>query len=265
LEKEMTRKLASTGLALSVIWAVISLVVRGGVGVSRADGVVDFNLTSAKAEITHETATTCLNSSFVSCQGIEPVDNETNTTKKCLGPGCLLPGNSFDSDSYEILANLALFNSTEFQEDLNNDIQFALAPGSCAGFAGAGDLSAVPPGTWTGNIPGASLHKVTNKNFTIYNFEGNIPAFTTPPDFIKFFGSSAVFDHLEVNLKIPTNGEPTTMSLEGNANLCAITGPMAFAVYIQDGDGNDDFSCVNIHAPDFETLDISSAACGVVF
>ena len=198
----MTRKLASAGLALSVIWAVISLVVKGGVGVSRADGVrEDFNLTSAKAEITHETATTCLNSSFISCQGIEPVDNETNSTR-CLGPGCLLPANSFDSDSYEILANLALFNSTEFQQDLNQDIQFALIPGYCD--MNWNDLSGVPAGTWTGNLPGASLHKVTNKNFTIYNFEGNIPAFTTPGDFVKFFGSSAVFDHLEFNLKIPT-------------------------------------------------------------
>jgi hypothetical protein len=264
----MTRKLASAGLALSVAWAIISLVVKGGVGVSRADGLLDFNLTSAKAGITHETATTCLNSSFVSCQGSESVGNETNSTQ-CLGPGCLFPASSFDSDSYEILANLALFNSTEFQQDLNNDIQFALAPGSCAQFAGTGDLSVVPPGTWTGNIPGASLHKVTNKNFTIYNFEGNIPAFTTPGDFIfkRFLGSSAVFDHLEFNLKIPTDrksGNPT-MSLEGNANLCAITGPMAFAVYIQDGDGDDDFSCVNIPNPDFDTLDISSAFCNIVF
>ncbi len=262
----MTRKLASAGLALSVIWAVISLVVKGGVGVSRADGVADFNLTSAKAEITHETATTCLNSS-VSCRGIEPVNNETNATQ-CLGRGCLLPVNSFDSDSYEILAKLAVFNSTEFQQDLNNDIQFALAPGSCVGFAGTGDLSAVPPGTWTGNIPGASLHKVTNKNWTIYNFEGNIPAFTTPGDFIKLFGSSAVFDHLEFNLKIPGPDKTgsTTMSLKGNANLCAISaGPMALAVYIQDGVGADDFSCVDILAPDFDTLDISSAVCGVIF
>jgi hypothetical protein len=262
----MTRKLACAGLALSVLWAIISLVVKGGVGLSRADGLVDFNLTSGKAEITHETATTCLNSSFVSCQGFEPVRNETNSTQ-CAGAGCLLPASSFDSDSYEILANLALFNSTEFQQDLNNDIQFALAPGSCAQFAVFGDLSSVPPGTWTGNIPGASLHKVTNKNFTIYNFEGNIPAFTTPPDFIfqKIFGSSAVFDHLEFNLKIPTTKNPATMSLEGNANLCAMTGPMAFAVYIQDGDGNDDFSCVNIPKPDFDTLNISSAFCNIVF
>ena len=85
----MTRKLASAGLALSVIWAVISLVVKGGVGVSRADGVADFNLTSAKAEITHETATTCLNSS-VSCQGIEPVDDETNATQ-CLAEAACCP------------------------------------------------------------------------------------------------------------------------------------------------------------------------------
>jgi len=267
----MTRRLASAGLAVSMIWAVISLVVKGGIGMSRAGSLnQDFSLTSAKAEITHETANACLNSTFVSCNGFEPftTSTRTNSTNPPIAVcsferGCFF-GNSFDSDSYEILASLALFNSTEFQQDLNQDIQFALAPGSCDMIAS--DLSSVPPGTWTGNIPGASLHKVTNKNFTIYNFEGNIPAFTTPggefnatvaPGF-----SSAVFDHLAFNLKIPTTGKPTTMSLEGNANLCAITGPMALAVYIQDRDHDDDFSCVNIPAPEFDILDISSAACG---
>ena len=87
-----------------------------------------------------------------------------------------------------------------------------------------------------------------------------------PTNITYIGGSSTVFDHLDFNLKIPGPGKTgsTTISLEGNANLCAITGPMAFAVYIQDGDGND-FSCVNIPKPNFDTLDISSAACGVVF
>ncbi len=162
----MTRKLASAGLALSVIWAVVSLMVKGGVGVSRADGLLDFNITSAKADITHETATACLGSSLVSCQEGGLITNPY----RCFGPGC---GTSFDSDSYDITANLTLFNSTEFQQDLNNDIQFALAPGDCSSFASAGE-------TWTGNIPGGSLHKVTNSNFTIYNFEGNIAASASP-------------------------------------------------------------------------------------
>ncbi len=85
---------------------------------------------------------------------------------------------SFDSDSYDITASLTLFNSTDFQRNLNNDIEFALAPGNCSIFLATGDLSEAPPGTWIGNIPGGSLHQVTNKNFTIYNFEGNIAAFT---------------------------------------------------------------------------------------
>jgi hypothetical protein len=256
----MTRKLASAGLALSVIWAVISLVVRGGVGVSRADGVLDINITSATVDIRHETATACNGSSFVSCQ-----EGGTNITR-CIGPGCIF-GNSFDSDSYDIMASLTLLNSTDFQQDLNNDIQFALAPGDCSMISS--NLLLVPPGTWIGNIPGGSLHKVTNKNFTIYNFDGNILA-STASELITNFTLPVfptVFDHWDFNLKIPGPDKTgsTTMSLEGNANLCAITGPMALAVFIPDGDLDDDFSCVNIPAPEFDTLDISSGFCGVVF
>jgi hypothetical protein len=258
----MTRKLASAGLALSVIWAVISLVVKGGVGISRADGVLAFNITRANVDITHETANVCLNSSsFVSCQsGGAPF-------LCAFGFKCGF-GNSFDSDSYDITANLTLFNSTEFQQDLHNDIQFALAPGNCSSFASTDDLSMAPLGTWTGNIPGGSLHKVINKNFTIYNFEGNIAAFTTGlnPELnvTQVFGGPTVFDHLEFNLKIPGPGKTgsTTMSLEGNANLCAITGPMALAVFIPN---SDDFSCVTIPRPEFGTLDISSGVCVVIF
>lgn len=258
----MTRKLASGGLALSVIWAVISLVVRGGVGVSRADGVLDFNITSATIDITHETATACLGSSFVSCQGV----GTNNTLPICRGPGCIF-GNSFDSDSYDIMASLTLFNSTDFQQDLNNDIQFALAPGDCSMISS--DLLNVPPGTWIGNIPGGSLHKVTNKNFTIYNFEGNIAA-STASELLQLNSTipqfPTVFDHLDFNLKIPGPNKTgsTTMSLEGNANLCAIpSGPMALAVFIPDGDLDDDFSCVDIPAPEFDTLDISSGFCSM--
>ena len=264
----MTRKLASAGLALSVVWAVISLMVKGGVGVSRADGLLDFNITSAKADITHETATACLGSSLVSCQEGGLLTGPI----KCFGPGCGF-GTSFDSDSYDITASATLFNSTEFQQDLNNDIQFALAPGDCSSFAGAGNLSEVPLGTWIGNIPGGSLHKVTNSNFTIYNFEGNIAASSNgllneTLNFTTIGGFSTVFDHLDFNLKIPGPGKTgsTTMSLEGNANLCAITtGPMALAVFIPDGDIDDNFSCVNIPAPEFDTLDISTGVCGVIF
>lgn len=254
----MIRKLASAGLALSVVWAVISLVVRGGLGVSRAGGLLDLNITSATVDITHETATACLGSSFVSCQG----GGTNNTLPICFGPRCL----SFDSDSYDITASLTLLNSTDFQQDLNNDIRFALAPGDCSRISS--NLLNVPPGTWIGNIPGGSLHKVTNKNFTIYNFEGNIAASTTSELFANFTLPEfpTVFDHLDFNLKIPGPDKTgsTTMSLQGNANLCAIpSGPMALAVFIPDGDLDDDFSCVDIPAPEFDTLDISSGFCSV--
>ena len=234
----MIRKLGSAGLALSVLWAVVSLALKGGVGVSRAQIpiVQDFNFNGTpKVDITHETANQCLNGSI----------------------SCLTP--EFHSDSYEILANLAINPLGDFQSDLNQTIFITLAAGNCSN----PNINSTIffNSTWTGLIPGGSLHKVSNKNFTIYNFEGNIPGFAG--SFSPFTdGFSEVFDHVEFNLKIPTTGSPT-LSLAGNANLCGINGPMALAIRLGERrlDVDNDFACVNIPTPEFETLDISSAFC----
>jgi len=229
----MTRKLGSAGLTLSVLFVLISLVVKGGIGigVSRADGLnQDFNITGAKAEITHETANACLNES-ISCQ--TPL---------------------FHSDSYAILADLALNPTGDFQSDLNQTIFIALSAGNC--------MDAINPTfnlTYVAVIPGASLLKHTNKNFTIYTFEGNVPGIAG--------GTFPLFDHAEFNLKIPTVGSPT-LSIAGNANLCPINGPMALSISGNPfgetpSDSDVDFGCVNIPAPEFNTLDISSAFCPI--
>jgi hypothetical protein len=245
----MTKRLGTAALTVSVLWAVISLVMKGGVGVSQAipPPAPDFNLTSAKAEITHETADRCFSpGTFISC-----------------GPSISAPDISlatrFDSDSYEILANLALLQPTEFATDLNETIAIVLSPGTC----GEIDINSTffPAGSWFGIVPGSDLHHVTNKNFNIYNFEGNIPTFTT--NALNETTFVPTFDRIEFNLKIPTTTGTATLSLEGNANLCSISGPMALSVFIPDIDADSDFSCVNIPAPEYETLDISQAFCGV--
>ena len=230
----MTRKLGSAGLALSVLFALISLVVKGGIGigVSRADGLnQDFNITGAKAEITHETANACLNES-ISCQT-----------------------SPFHSDSYEILADLALNPTGDFQSDLNQTIFIVLSAGNCT----SANNTLFSNSSYVAVIPGASLHKQTNKNFTIYTFEGNVPGIAG--------GTFPLFDHAEFNLKIPTLGSPT-LSVAGNANLCPINGPMALSISGNPfgetpSDSDVDFGCVNIPAPEFNTLDISSAFCPI--
>lgn len=223
----MIRKLGSAGLALSVLWAIISLALKGGVGVSQAGGLgPDIALNNPKAGIKHETANQCL----------------VNKSISCLTP-------EFHSDSYEILTNLAINPLGDFQSDLNQTIFITLAAGTCSDLNSTISLNS----TWTGLIPGASLHKHTNKNFTIYNFEGNI---------LGIAGFSELFDHVEFNLKIPMIGSPT-LSLAGNANLCAINGPMALEIFLGERqlDGDNDLACVNIPTPEIEKLDISSAFC----
>ena len=232
----MIRKLGSAGLALSVLWAIISLVVKGGVGVSRAQVVTtsDFSITGAKAEITHETANQCLNESI-----------------SCSSP-------SSDSDSYEILAKLVLNPTGDFQRDLNQTIFISLAPGNCSNPG----LNTTLFSSWIGVIPGASLKKRTDEDFTKYTFEGNIPR---ERNILFFDGTFPLFDRAEFHLKIPTDDGSPTLALEGNANLCPINGPMALGISFRETprDLDSDFACVNIPAPKFETLDISSAVCPI--
>ncbi len=235
----MTRKLGSAGLAISVLLAVISLLVKGGVGVSQAilPPSPDFNLTSAKAEITHETANSCLTpGSFISC---------------LTSP--------LYSDSFEILANLAVLN-TEFFTDLNQTMYVALFPGNCSTLTNATVGGIGRSGGFVIPIPGADLKMHSNKNGTMYTFEGNVQGF--PTGVATWAG--APFVRVEVNFKFPTSGSPT-LALEGNANLCGINGPMALTVsfgdtFDADFDRDIDGSCVNI-SPEFETLDISQVFC----
>src|SRR5271169_2208505 len=265
----MGKKLICAGFGLSVALAVIALVSKGGVGMSWADVTTDFSLTGAWAKITDETANACLGSTLISC-----------TSEPSCAPGefCViaanstrLNGNSLDSDSYRITATIALDDPHEFQQDLNQSINFALIPGNCDTITS--DISSLPAGTWVGTLPGASLHQRSDRYMTTYHFDGNIPATTEYGNALNFtigdrFGSET-FDHVEFDLTIPGSkhgstytSEPATMSLKGNANLCSISGPMAFAVFLpEDNDSDVDVSCVNVPTPQYDTLDISSAYC----
>jgi hypothetical protein len=52
----MARKLGPVVLAVSVLWAVGSLAIKGGVGVSQAQLSLNFSITSISAEIIHQSA-----------------------------------------------------------------------------------------------------------------------------------------------------------------------------------------------------------------
>ena len=239
----MSKKLGSIALAASVLWAITSLAIKGGVGVAQIIPALNFTFIGAKAEITHETANQCLNSTFISCFP------EVETL--------------WHADSYKIFANLAVYNSTQFQQALNQTILLALAPGNCSEIS---SFSSLPPGTWSGIIPGASFYKTGGGYETTYNFEGNILAFAQPLNETEAF-PFPIFDHLDFSLNTQTNRyspAPTyaTMSLRGNANLCEIDGPMALAIAIGNSSGSPS-ACANIPAPRLETLDISSGVCDI--
>jgi hypothetical protein len=225
----MTRKLGTAVLAVSLLWAVGSLAIKGGVGVSQAqlfsNFSSNFSITRASAEITHETAVcTNNNNSFVSCDDSQ----------------------YYHSDSYNILANLVLSNVAGFQQALNQSIGLVLAPGNCS-------ILQQSLG-WIGFVPGGSLHKVSIGPYTAYSLEANIPGFAEE--------GQLLFDNAVFNLVMPMNTHApnaiATMALQGNAGLCFVNGPMAFEVFLGNGS-----ACVNIPTPKLDTLDISSAYCEI--
>ena len=240
------RKLISAVLALSMVWAVVSLGFRGGFGVVPAlsDGPPpqDFNLTSAKLHVIHETANQCFNGSL-SC--ISPVDGL---------------GRIWFSDSYEVNAKLSL-SHLDFKKDLtNNTIFVILANGTCA------DLFGVKQTGFVSWIPGNDLKAHTNGNeTTTYRFEGNVLAIVE-----QNFNSTSfpVFQHLSFDLLVPTQGL-ASLEVEGNGGLCSITGPTAFAISLgfpghennPDKVPDSDASCVDIPSPILGTLDISQGVC----
>jgi hypothetical protein len=267
----MTRKLGTAGLALSVLFAIVSLIVKGGVGLSQAQIASYFNLTGAKAYITHETAnfcpSTCVAAQDLSAQCLElnttsgPV--ASNSTYISCSPEFASDAPYWHSDSYDVLAHFAAYG----QQDLNQTILLGLAPGYCSNFPA--NFSNVPPGTWIGVVPGGSLYR-TNANayeFT-YSFEGNIPGYAFLNETEYPYQGIPIFDRLELNLSGLSEQGTTTgsVSLEGNANLCEINGPMALAISLGNPEiGPSSFSCVNVQAPYFNSLDISSAWCPVLF
>ncbi len=222
----MTRKLGAAVLALSVLLTVGSLAIKGGVGMSLAQYLSsNFSIRYAKAEITHETAALCFSNNSLSCE----------------------PDDFFHSDSYQIYAQLALYNAAGFQQALNQSIELALAPGTCDNFNESV--------AWFGLVPGGSLRKVSTGYQTNYYLQANIPAF--------FAEEPTLFDNSIFNLNVPASiysnkAVHASLSLKGNANLCYVTGPMALAISLQQGNES---ACVNVPSPQFDTLDISSAFC----
>jgi archaellum component FlaF (FlaF/FlaG flagellin family) len=191
----------------------------------RADAVLpnDFTIPSAKVSVTHETANCGSGTFVISC------DNS-----------------SFDSDSYAVNATLNLSTQVDFDTDVTtNGLVIEFAPGTCADdnepfFAQI--------------IPGNAVHKTVNKTKTIYSFEGNV---------FNFFNFT--FAHLEMNIQNPSGGGTPSLHVEANTNLCGLTaGPMAMIFETDLGESTDadhDIACVDVPAPSFNTLDVSSGVC----
>ncbi len=212
----------------------------------------DFSLTGGKAEVTHEVA---------SC------DNETSQVISCEEP-------YWDSDSYEVNAGVDAANSTDLGKDVTTN-------GLLVAFLTGSNCTALEAGNFTGHlvslqvIPGNEVHTTVNSKFTIYAFEGNVPQVAS-----LFNGEVTLYDHLEMNLKIPnSNPANSALHLEANANFCdwansntptPVMGPVTMVFDIGDlTEGlntpadivdDTDLGCVDL-TPEYSTKDITSAAC----
>lgn len=214
----------------------------------------DLNLTSAKADITYETASECLtppqfSNPVVSCNFY------------------YLPWNS---DTFEINANVDTTLQTDLSQELTSVGMFvALAPGSC------GDDNAP---VYVGFIP--ALSQTSNKNWDIYAFEGAVP--DTNFSIEEFF---PLFSDVEAQIKVDKNNPAdSTLHLEGNGNLCnfdagdtPVTGQMClfvdnagaisgFGPDFYDGlsETDGDYSEVTV-TPEYSNKDISTAFCPLFF
>lgn len=228
-------------------------------GRALAQTISDFSLTSGKAEVTYETA---------SCEN----ENETSSIISCQAP-------LWDSDSYEVNAAANVTDMTELGQDVTTN-------GLVLAFLSGTDCSALESGNSSSNstgdlislqvIPGNAVHTTTNRKWTIYSFEGNVPQFAAAlhKEAQTFPGT---YDHLEMNLKI-LNSDPANSSLhvEGNADFCdwtnsenpvPLTGQPVSMVFdiagLTEGislDNDTDLGCVDL-MPEYKTRDVSSAAC----
>jgi hypothetical protein len=239
----MSRKFGPVALAASIVLAVISLVFKGGVGLSQTvSSLSDFNITGARVQITQETSTECTNSTdFLSC----------NT------------GQSYDT--YQVLASLALDRSGNFLSDLDGQIYLTLSSEPC--FANATSPvtnSTVIAGsavTVSVLIPGNQLRQISTPFFKTYSFDGNVPEvedFGNPN--VYYPGSSSV-GYVNLDLTVPSIG-PATLSVEGSADLCGLSGPLSLTVFLTNPDFSEsDSACINVGNPQYITLDISQVVC----
>jgi hypothetical protein len=219
----------------------------GGQALAQAVPTPDFTLGTTKAEVTYETANECI-SGPISCV------------------------NSFwDSDSYQVNAAVDASAPVDLDTDVTqNGLSLLFFDGTCADIVGFGGNPQDALGSLhlisLQVIPGNAIHATSNKEWTIYSFEGNVPN-----------GSSGGFDHLEMNLKINKKyPSKSSLHVEANTNFCDLyeenpvpfAGPVAMVFDIGDILGevtsdpteDTDFACVVV-TPKYSTLDISSAYC----
>ena len=272
-------------LALSVVWAVVTLSWRHGVvGVPVAGSnltiptpsptpsqsptptpaptptvaptLADFKFLSASAEITHETA---------NCPASSPNPAGVISCSPDLSP-------SWFSDSYEIDAALALNQDNDLRSDLNHPILLLLAPGTCD------DLikNSVNASAFVTVIPGNDIELRPKGEGIEVGLTANVVSFYTSPTIEPLRNSS----RLELDGWVPTRRlfpkyynvppSPTFLHISGNGDLCQLTGPMALGMSMGPNASeslekglvpDSDFACINILKPKFSTLDISQSFC----
>lgn len=226
----------------------------------------DLSITSAKADITYETAPRCLNSSnsVVSCSAAE------------------VP---LRSDTFQINANVDTTNATDLGEELTTyGMGFFLQPGPCDSSNDSIQPNSNYP-LFLDAVPKLSENS-SSKKWDIYTFEGPVPSlFPVPVPVPGQFGNVEV--QLKVNKEDPTQ---STLHLEGNASLCEfgqntpspVTGQMCLSVanagaisafpyapdFYDGGSGSltgnaeadGDFTSVTV-TPDYGTNNVSTAFC----
>ncbi|MGH7905019.1 MAG: hypothetical protein ACREP6_00155 [Candidatus Binataceae bacterium] len=189
-----------------------------------------------------------------------------------------------NSDAFAISARLRFRGASDFLTDLRgNDVFIYLAPGTCSSL----DLTSVrsfPDGTFTTVVPAGSLTTGASFQGKTYTFKGSVPDRTNVAVFDVQPEVRALADRygaLEFTVTTPWFIDPRatangSVSVQGNANLCAMTGPMAFVLSLgqpltpeNDSDSASDaaasdVACVDVPAPTIHDLDLTALTCEAV-
>jgi hypothetical protein len=227
----------------------------GGQALAQAAPTPDFTLGTTKVEVTYETA-------------------------ECVNGGILsVVSGFFDSDSYEVNANVDATGGVDLDTDVTqNGLSLLFFDAPCAELAeGAltpqnGPIDSGQLISWQ-VIPGNAIHKTSNKNWTIYSFEGNVP---------RYSHLGTLFDHLEMNLKInQKNLTKSSLHVEANTSFSdwnavffdsgeptPYVSPVSMVFDIgqltgtaPDWTEDTDYACVDVW-PQYSTRDVSSSLCG---